>query len=110
MAGAQAVSLTIGVFRPSPFVELHQRLPSRISVTSPFVEQPRTDSGGNIFNVSEVGGAGAAAAISDLYYPGPERTWTKTYQRWLLNASLDGMTDVFREFWPDINHAIFHSK
>lgn len=70
----------------------------------------RTDSGGNTFNVSEVGGAGAAAAISNLYYPSPERTWTKTYQRWLLNASLDGMTDVFREFWPDINHAIFHGK
>jgi hypothetical protein len=70
----------------------------------------RTDSGGNTFNVSEVGGAGAAAAISNLYYPSPERTWTKTYQRWLLNVSLDGMTLVFREFWPDINHAIFNSK
>ena len=70
----------------------------------------RTDSGGNTFNVSEVGGAGAAAAISNLYYPSPERTWTKTYQRWILNASLDGMTVVFREFWPDINRAIFHGK
>jgi len=70
----------------------------------------RTDSGGNTFNVSQVGGAGAAAAISNLYYPSPERTWTKTYQRWLLNVSLDGMTFVFREFWPDINHAIFHGK
>jgi hypothetical protein len=70
----------------------------------------RTDSGGNAFNVSEVGGAGAAAAISNLYYPGRERTWTKTYQRWFLNAGLDGMTNVFREFWPDINHAIFHGK
>jgi hypothetical protein len=70
----------------------------------------RKDSGGNTFNVSEIGGSGAAAAISNLYYPSPERTWTKTYQRWILNASLDGMTNVFREFWPDINHAIFHGK
>ena len=70
----------------------------------------RTDSGGSAFNISEVGGAGAAAALSNLYYPGPERTWTKTYQRWLLNAALDGMTNVFREFWPDINRAIFHGK
>jgi hypothetical protein len=70
----------------------------------------RTDSGANTFNVSEVGGAGAAAAISNLYYPSPERTWTKTYQRWLLNVSLDGMTVVFREFWPDINSAVFHNK
>jgi hypothetical protein len=70
----------------------------------------RTDSGGNAFNFSEVGGSGAAAAISNLYYPSAERTWTKTYQRWILNASLDGVTLVFREFWPDINHAIFHRK
>ncbi len=35
---------------------------------------------------------------------------TKNYQRWLLNASLDGMTLVFREFWPDINHAIFNGR
>ena len=58
----------------------------------------RTDSGGNAFNASEVGGAGAAAAISNLYYPSPERTWTKTYQRWILSVSFDGMTVVFREF------------
>lgn len=70
----------------------------------------RMDSGGNTFNISEVGGAGAAAAISNLYYPSPERTWTKTYQRWFLNMGLDGMTNVFREFWPDINHAIFHRE
>lgn len=70
----------------------------------------RTDSGGNNFNVSEVIGAGAAAGISNLYYPRAERTWTKTGQRWLLNVSLDGVTVVFREFWPDINHAIFHAK
>jgi len=70
----------------------------------------RTDSGGNTFNVSEIGGSGAAAAISNLYYPSSDRTWTKTYQRWLLNVSLDGVTLVFREFWPDINYAIFHRK
>lgn len=70
----------------------------------------RSDSGRDTFNISEVGGAGAAAAISNLYYPGPEKTWTKTYQRWGLNLGLDGITDVFREFWPDINHAIFHGK
>lgn len=70
----------------------------------------RSDSGGNTFNISEIGGSGAAAAISNAYYPGPQRTWTKTYQRWFLNAGLDGMTNVFREFWPDINQAIFHTK
>jgi hypothetical protein len=76
---------------------------SRILIT-------RTDSGHETFNASEIIGAGAASGISDFYYPGPERTWTKTGQRWLTNVSLDGATFVLREFWPDINNALFHTK
>lgn len=70
----------------------------------------RTDRGRETFNTSEIAGAGAAAGISNFYYPSPERTWTKTGQRWLLNVSLDGATFVFKEFWPDINSKIFHEK
>jgi hypothetical protein len=70
----------------------------------------RTDSGHESFNASEIIGAGAAAGISDLYYPSQERTWTKTGQRWLLNVSLDGGTFIFKEFWPDINNKFFHQK
>ena len=76
---------------------------SRILIT-------RTDSGNETFNASEIIGAGAASGISDFYYPEQERTWTKTGQRWLTNVSLDGATFVLREFWPDINYALFHSK
>jgi hypothetical protein len=70
----------------------------------------RTDSGGETFNASEIIGAGAASGISDFYYPKEERTWTKTGQRWLMNVSLDGATFVLREFWPDVNNALFHKK
>ncbi|MFZ0274581.1 MAG: hypothetical protein WB524_10235 [Acidobacteriaceae bacterium] len=76
---------------------------SRIAIT-------RTDSGGETFNLSEIGGAGAAAGISNLYYPRVERTWTKTGQRWVLNMGLDGATYIFQEFWPDINNKFFHQK
>ncbi len=70
----------------------------------------RTDSGSQTFNASEVIGAGAASGVSSLYYPGRERTWTKVGQHWLTNVGLDGMTFIFKEFWPDINNAIFHQK
>jgi hypothetical protein len=70
----------------------------------------RTDCGGSSFNFSEVIGSGAAAGISNLYYPASNRTWTKTGQRWALNVGIDGGTFIFKEFWPDINHAIFHTK
>ncbi len=76
---------------------------SRILVT-------RTDSGGSSFKFSEVVGAGASAGISNLYYPGSNRGWTKTGQRWVLNVSIDAATSVFKEFWPDLNHAIFHKQ
>lgn len=70
----------------------------------------RTDAGHETVNASEIVGAGAAAGISDFYYPSPERDWTKTGQRWLTSVSLDGLTFVFKEFWPDINDHIFHQK
>lgn len=76
---------------------------SRIVVT-------RTDSGRSAFNVSEVGGAAAAAGISNLYYPSQERTLANTGRQWGLNLGLDGVTFVFKEFWPDLNRAVFHQK
>ena len=76
---------------------------SRILIT-------RNDAGNNTFNTSEIVGAGAASGISGLYYPSSERTWTKTGQRWATSMGLDGLDFVFKEFWPDINSAIFHQK
>jgi len=70
----------------------------------------RTDEGNETFNASEIVGAGAASGISSLYYPSTERTWTKVGQHWLTNVSLDGLTFVVKEFWPDVNNAIFHQK
>jgi hypothetical protein len=70
----------------------------------------RTDSGGRTFNFSEIGGNLAGAAVSDAYYPSKERTWTKTQQKWFLQVGLDGVFNVCKEFWPDINRAIFHQK
>jgi hypothetical protein len=67
----------------------------------------RTDSGGRAFNFSEIVGNGAGAGISDLYYPSQERTWTKTQQKWVTQVAIDGIFNVFKEFWPDINHIVF---
>jgi hypothetical protein len=68
----------------------------------------RTDSGKETVNTSEIVGAGTAAGISSLYYPTQYRTWTKVGQRWLTNALLDFGTFAAKEFWPDVNRAIFH--
>ena len=68
----------------------------------------RSDSGKKVFNTGEVVGAGAAAAISNLYYPSAERTLSNTGSQWALDVGIDAGTFVFKEFWPDINHRLFH--
>jgi hypothetical protein len=70
----------------------------------------RNDSGHDTFNAGEVIGAGASSGISNLYYPSPERTVGNTVQKWGLNVGIDAATFVFKEFWPDINHALFHAQ
>jgi hypothetical protein len=67
----------------------------------------RTDSGSRTFNFSEIVGNGAGSGISNLYYPTQERTWTKTQQKWLTQVALDGLFNIFKEFWPDIDRIIF---
>jgi len=76
---------------------------SRLAIT-------RTDAGHNTFNVSEIAGAGAAAAISNSYYPAASNVWVKTYQRWGTQMALDAIFNVAKEFWPDINKHVFHEK
>jgi hypothetical protein len=70
----------------------------------------RSDSGKETFNASEVFGAGTAAAISSTYYPTQYRDWTKIGQRWLTNVLLDFGTFAAKEYWPDVNRAIFHES
>jgi hypothetical protein len=76
---------------------------SRVLVT-------RTDSGRRTLNISEIAGNGAGAGIPNLYYPSRERTWTKTGQKWATQVSLDGVFNIVKGFWPDVNHLIFLGK
>jgi hypothetical protein len=70
----------------------------------------RSDAGTEVFNVSEVFGAGAASGISNLYYPAASRSFGNTGSEWALDVGIDAGTFWFREFWPDINRHVFHSK
>ncbi len=70
----------------------------------------RTDKGTQAFNASEIIGTGSAAGLSTVYYPDQYRTWTKVGQRWLTSCIIDSANFTFKEFWPDINRKIFHTK
>ncbi len=70
----------------------------------------RNDAGSETFNLGEVVGAGAAAGISNLYYPSRDRTVSSTVGKWGQSIGIDAATFMFKEFWPDINHHVFHGK
>lgn len=70
----------------------------------------RSDAGTETFNFGEVIGAGAAAGVSNLYYPTAERTFNNTAQKWGINIGIDAGTFVFKEFWPDIDRTVFHNR
>jgi len=70
----------------------------------------RDDGGREVFNASEIIGAGAAAGISNLYYPSRERTFGNTADKWGQSVGIDAATFMFKEFWPDIHHHLFHSR
>jgi hypothetical protein len=93
---------TLGANKAGPMKRMGYAL-SRAVVT-------RNDAGKNTFNLSEVVGAGAAAGISNLYYPQNERTFSNTADRWGVSVGVDAATFIVREFWPDINHALFHGS
>jgi hypothetical protein len=68
----------------------------------------RSDSDREVFNISEVFGSGAAAGLSNLYYPTAERSFGNTGTSWGLDVGIDALSFVVKEFWPDINHYLFH--
>jgi hypothetical protein len=70
------------------------------------VERP-SDSGNEVFNVSEIVGAGASAGLSSLYYPSRERSFANTGTEWGLDIGIDAASFMAKEFWPDIHHFLF---
>jgi hypothetical protein len=75
---------------------------SRIMVT-------RTDSGGTRFNYSEWLGNSTGVAISNLYHP-DERDALDNVEKLLEQCATDGISQILKEFWPDIKHKLFHKN
>jgi hypothetical protein len=73
---------------------------SRIFVT-------RSDSGNRQFNFSEILGSATAAAIGTSYRVGSERSLSDAASDWGTEMGWDTMSNLTREFWPDIRRG-FH--
>jgi hypothetical protein len=60
------------------------------------------------FNVSELMGRGIAQGISLSYYPSQTRTASGIASKYAYAIGRDALTNVFREFWPDIATHVLH--
>jgi hypothetical protein len=70
----------------------------------------RNDSGHMRFNISEFAGAGVAAAISNAYHPASDRNVPNTMETWGTMMGWDTVSNVLKEFWPDIRRKVHRRK
>jgi len=63
----------------------------------------RRDSGGSMFNVPEFAGNATAIAISNVYYPDADRSFSASFDGWGVQMGLDAFGNELKEFWPDIH-------
>ena len=65
-----------------------------------------TDSGGKRFNFSEVVGNSAGVALTMAYHP-DYRTVHDGANKLVVQLGTDALSQVLKEFWPDVKHKLF---
>ena len=78
------------------------------SISRAFVT--KTDSGGETFNWSEVGGNALEAGLSNAYYPASDRGARQTAKNWGVQMESAVLNHIVQEFWPDIRTKVFRQK
>ncbi|MGA7567019.1 MAG: hypothetical protein WBW53_13270 [Terriglobales bacterium] len=63
----------------------------------------RRDSGTSMFNVPEFAGNATAIAISNVYYPAADRSFSSSISGWGTQMGIDAFGNELKEFWPDIH-------
>ncbi len=64
--------------------------------------------GKDSINFSELLGRGIAQGISASYYPPQDRTAGGIASKYAFEVLRDGLTNTFREFWPEIATHVLH--
>jgi hypothetical protein len=94
---------------PRYFRRGHGSKKSRILYAATRVLVTKTDAGGTLFNFAEFSGNGIVAALGNAYYP-DARGFSPTMQRMFTQIGTDAVSQVLKEFWPDVKHKWFHRK
>jgi hypothetical protein len=86
---------------PRYFRKVNGSFKQRLLYAGTRVLVTKTDAGNWRFNTSEFLGNGVVAAIGNAYYP-DARSASGTFQRMGTQIGTDAISQVLKEFWPDI--------
>jgi hypothetical protein len=103
----EAIMPTLFHQDPRYFRKVNGSIKGRLGYAATRVLVGRTDSGKWTFNASEVLGNGIVASLGNAYYP-DERGLTSTLQRMGTQIGTDAISQVLKEFWPDIKRKWLH--
>jgi hypothetical protein len=92
---------------PRYFRRGHGGVWSRTGYAATRVFVAKNDHGNWTFNLAEVGGNAMGAAIANAYYPG-ERRLGDNVTRFSTQMATDALSQVLKEFWPDIKRKYFN--
>jgi hypothetical protein len=100
-----------GLLREDPryFRKVNGSIRSRLGYSITRVLIARNDKGNSCVNFAEISGNGIAAAIGAAYYP-DGRTYHDTFQRMGTSIATDAISNVLKEFWPDIKRKYFQKR
>jgi hypothetical protein len=66
-----------------------------------------TDSGGRVFNYSEVGSSYGASFVANSWFPPHSNGAGDALQRGTIGLGFNTASNVVKEFWPDIRRKVF---
>ncbi len=69
----------------------------------------RADTGKTVFNFSEIVGNSTAVALSNVYYT-DNRNARDNVQKLGIQIGTDALSNVLKEFWPDIKQKFFNKN
>lgn len=70
----------------------------------------RNDGGNTGVNWAKLAGMGTATALTNTYYPPPDRGFGKTMSAYGSSLATSMLTLELHEFVPDVRHAVFHRR
>jgi hypothetical protein len=87
---------------PRYFHSRYTNLWARAAYAATRVVFTKSDKGNTVFNSSEFLGTLFTASLQNSYYPGRQRGFDRTMERFWGSLSSDASSNLLKEFWPDI--------